>query len=159
MPPLDKKIARALQDAPQLVVSTVALMEELTHVLATEKDIVTKRKMKEHPALLKHKQRLAVDYRANMKSIAAQPDILKKMSAEAKDAVREAAKRLAVATDSNARMLRAAVDATRQLIQNIMVMIRNETMPQQSYKNHAKAHLMLGNHNPVCRPVSVHRTV
>ena len=157
--PLDKKIARALSGAPRLVVATVALMEELSRVLMAEIDIVTKRKTTEHPELLKHKQRLAVDYRANIKSIAAQPDILKKLPPEAKDALRDMAKRLAVATDANARMLRAAVDATRQLIQNIMVMVRSETMPQQSYKNHTKAHMALGNHSPVCRPIAVHRCV
>jgi hypothetical protein len=152
-------IARALASAPKLVIATVALMEELARVLIAEIDIVTKRKMKEHPALLKQKQQLAVDYRAYMKAIAAEPDILRKLPAEAKDAVSEMAKRLADATEANARMLRAAVDATRQLIQNVMAMVRSETMPRQSYKNHAKAHLQLGIYSPTCRPVAVSRTV
>jgi|GEM_PF-1168917 hypothetical protein len=159
MSPLDKRIARALEGAPKLVVATVALMEDLTRVLAAETDIVTKRKMKEHPALLKRKQRLAVDYRSNMKSLAAQPDILKKLPDEAKAAVKEMAKRLADAIDANARMLRAAVEATRQLIQNVMAMVRSETMPRQTYKNHAKAHLQLGCYSPVCKPIAVSRTV
>ncbi|MFA5040423.1 MAG: hypothetical protein WC464_02160 [Bdellovibrionales bacterium] len=159
MLPLDKETAAALRDAPQLVISTVALMQELTRVLASEADIVTKRKMTEHPALLKNKQRLAVDYRANMKSIAAHPEILKALSDDAKQAIRLTAKRLAATTDANARMLRTAVDATRLLIQNIMAMVRSEVMPQMSYKNHAKRHLMLGSRNPVCRPVAIHRSV
>ncbi|MDR3423923.1 MAG: hypothetical protein P4M13_02435 [Alphaproteobacteria bacterium] len=159
MSPTDKIIARALKDAPVLVTSTVALMEELARVLMAEIDIVTKRKMKEHAELLKYKQKLAVDYRSNMKAMAAQPGILKKLADEAKAAIREMAKRLAEAVDANARMLRAAVGATRQLIQNIMAMVRNETMPRQTYKNHTKAHMQLGIYSPTCRPVAISRTV
>ena len=54
---------------------------------------------------------------------------------------------------------RFAVEATRRLVQNIMVMVRSEVQPQQSYKNFAKAHLLRGKHNSVCRPVAVHKTV
>ena len=159
MPPIDRKTARALEGAPKLVFATVVLMEELARVLIAEIDIVTKQKMKEHPILLKHKQRLAVDYRSNIKAIAAEPNILKAMPQDAKDAVREMAKRLADAADANARMLRAAVGATRQLIQNVMAMVRSETMARKSYKNHATAHMELGNYSPTCRPVAVSRTV
>jgi hypothetical protein len=134
-------------------------MEELSRVLIAEIDIVTKRKMTEHPALLKQKQRLAVDYRSNIKSIAAHPEILKKLPDDAKAAVREMSQRLATAADANARMLRAAVDATRQLIQNVMAMVRCEALPRQTYKNHKKAHLQLGTYSPKCRPVAICRTV
>ncbi len=159
MSPQDKKIASALKGAPTLVVATVALMEELARVLMAEADLVTKRKMPEHAELLKRKQRLAVDYRANMKSIAAQPDVLKKLPDEAKNAVKEIAKRLAMASETNARMLRGAVDATRQLMHNVMAMIRTEALPRNTYKNHAKAHMQLGVYSPKCRPVAVMRTV
>jgi hypothetical protein len=159
MSPTDRRIARALDGAPKLVIATVALMEELARVLTMEIDVVTKRKTKEHPALLKRKQRLAIDYRSNMKSIGAQPDILQKLPDAAKDAVREMSKHLADAVDANARVLRAAVDATRQLILNVMAMVRSETMPRQSYKNHAKEHLQLGTYSPTCRPVAISRTV
>ncbi len=159
MSPKDKNIARALRGAPNLVLSTVALMEELAQVLTTEITLVTQRKLTEHPALLKHKQRLTVDYRSNMKTLAAHPDVLKKLPDEAKGAVKEMARRLADAVDANARMLRAAVSATQQLIQNVMAMVKKETMPRQTYRNHARAHLELGNHSPVCRPVAVSRTV
>ena len=159
MSPIDKKVARALEGAPKLVVATVALMEELARVLVAEIDIVTKRKMGEHPALLKHKQRLAVDYRSNMKVIASQPEILKNLPEAAKNAVKAMAARLAAAADANALMLRAAVGATRQLIQNVMAMVKNEAMPRQSYKNHTKAHMELGHYSPTCRPVAISRTV
>ena len=159
MSPIDKSIARALMGAPKIITATVALMEELVRVLGRKIEIVTKRRMSEHPELLKHKQRLAMDYRSNMKSIASQPDILKKLPGDAQEALREMSKRLAEAVDQNARMLRAAVDATRQLIQNVMTMVRNEVMPRQSYKNTAKAHLELGRYSPTCQPVAISRTV
>jgi hypothetical protein len=159
MSPIDKRIARALEGAPVLVTATVALMEKLVRILIKEADVVTKRRMKEHGELLKEKQKLAMDYRANMKSIAAQPEMLKKLSDAAKDALREMARRLAAAVDANAYMLRAAVDATRNLIQNIMTMIRSEALPRQSYKNSARAHLELGTYSPTCRPIAIRRTV
>ena len=159
MSPSNKRVARALQDAPRIVSATVALMEELARVLIQEIDVVSQRKLKEHPALLKHKQKLAMDYRSNMKSIAAQPDLLKKLSDDAKQAIREVAQKLAEAADRNARTLRAAVTATQQLIQNIVAMVRVEVMPRQSYKNSAKAHLQLGNYSPTCQPVAINRSV
>ncbi len=159
MSPADKKTMRALAGAPKLVVATVALMDELARLLLAEVDMVTKRKKEEHAALLKQKQRLAVDYRANMKAIAENPSLLKTLRDDAKTAVRESANRLASAADSNARALRAATSATRQLIQNIMAMVRSETTTSSAYKNHAKAHLELGCYSPTCRPVAVSQTV
>jgi flagellar biosynthesis/type III secretory pathway chaperone len=150
---------QALEGAPKVVVATVALMEELISLLSAEIEVVTKRKLDEHAALLKRKQRLAIDYRANMKSIAAQPDVVKKMPGEAKDALREMAKRLAAAVDMNARMLRGAVEATKQLVQNVMAMVKQEAMPRNTYKNHAKAHLQLGVYSPKCCPVALNREV
>lgn len=159
MLPLDKQTARALETAPKLVVATVALMQELTRVLLAEIDIVTKRKMEEHADLLKRKQRLAMDYRSNMKSLAGHPEFFKKLSAEAKAVVKEASKKLAEAVDANARMLRAAVDATRKLVQNVMSVVKAQAIPQQTYKNLAKAHLQLGTYSPKCHPIAVCRSV
>ncbi len=159
MLPLDKDTAEALRGAPALVIATVALMQEMTRVLTAEIDVVAQRKTKEHPSLLKHKQRLAADYRSNLRSFAANPEMLKTLPDEAKTSIRAVAKRLALALEANARTLRAATDATRQLIQNIMTMIRKEVTPQQPYKNLAKPHMLRGNHKSVCRPVAVRQTV
>lgn len=155
----DRKKERALAGAPRIVAATVALMEDLTRVLMDEIDVVTKRKKEEHALLLKKKQRLAVDYRANMRVIAADPALLKALPDDAKAVLRETAKGMAEAADTNARALRAAVSATRQLIQNIMAMVRSETKTVSAYKNHTKAHLELGCYSPTCRPVAVSRTV
>ncbi len=159
MSPSNKQAARALADAPKIVSATVALMEELARVLIEEIDIVTKRMVKEHPELLKVKQKLAMSYRINIKTIAAQPDLLKKLSAEAKEAVRDASQMLARAAADNARILRTAVNASQQLLQNIMSMIKSEVLSKQPYKNAAKAHLQLGNYSPTCPPVAVSRSV
>jgi len=159
MSPSNKQVLYALRGAPKIVTATVALMEELVRILLQEVDIVSHRKMKEHPDLLKYKQKLAMDYRANMKSIAAQPDMLKKLSDDAKEVLRKMAKALADAADTNARMLNAAVGATQQLIQNIVAMVRSEAMPKNAYKNSATAHLALGTYSPTCRPVAVRKSV
>ena len=159
MSPIDKKIARALEGAPKIITATVALMEELARVLTAEIEIVTSKKTDEHVPLLKHKQRLAVDYRSNMKAIAAHPELLKNLTEEGKKAVRDMSQRLAAAADANARMLRGAVEATRQLIQNVVTTVRSEALQPSAYKNHKKAHMELGNYSPTCRPVAISRTV
>ena len=121
--------------------------------------MVSNRRLKEHPELLKYKQKLAMDYRANLKAIAAQPDIVKKLPGEAQDMLREVAQKLAKASEQNALTLRAAVAATQQLIQNVVAMVKTEIAATKSYKNPAKAHLMLGNYSPTCRPVAISRSV
>ena len=159
MPLTDAQITRAMQGAPKLVSGTFEVMSQLVRLLKREIEIVTGRKMSEHPALLKEKQKYAMDYRSNMKSIAAQPDLMKKLPQEVKEALTEMARKLAQAVDENARTLRAAVDATRQLIQNVMAMVRSEVMPRQTYKNSARAHLELGTYSPTCQPVAISRVV
>ncbi len=155
----DKNLTRAFQGAPKLVIATVSLMEELARTMDSEIDIIRMRKKDEHAVLLRKKQRLAVDYRANMKALAADPGVLKALSDEGKAVLRNAAKRLADSADANALALRAAVGATRQLIQNIMAMVRSETSVRPAYKNPANAHMELGCYSPTCRPVAVSRTV
>lgn len=159
MSPSNKKPPRALQDAPKIIVATVTLMEELARVLSLEAEVVSRRQLKEHPELLKYKQKLALDYRANMKAVAAEPDLVRKLPAEAKDALREMAKNLAQASEKNALVLHAAVAATQQLIQNVVAMVKTEVLATKSYKNPATAHLALGTYSPTCRPVAVSRSV
>ena len=158
MSPSNKQLARALMGAPKLITATAALMEELVRVLTQEIEVVSKRKLPEHPELLKYKQKLAMDYRANMKSINADPSILKTLSQDAKDALRGIANKLAEVAKKNAQVLNAAVGATQQLIQNIMAMVKAEALPRQSYKNPATAHLQLGTYSPTCKPVAVYRS-
>ena len=159
MSPSNKQLARALMGAPKLITATVALMEELVRILTQEIEVVSKRKLPEHPELLKYKQKLAMDYRANMKSIAAEPELLKSLTEEAKEALRAIANKLAEVAKINAQVLNAAVGATQQLIQNIMAMVKAEALPKNSYRNPATAHLQLGTYSPTCQPVAVYRSV
>ncbi len=159
MSPSNKQTLRALQGAPKIIIATIALMEELARVFFLEIDIVSNRRLKEHPEVLKYKQKLAMDYRANMKAIAAEPDLVKKLPADAKEVLKETAQKLAMATEKNALILRTAVSATQQLIQNIVAMVKVEMSSTKPYKNSAKAHLALGTYSPTCDPVSISRTV
>ncbi|MDE1901626.1 MAG: hypothetical protein KGI37_08290 [Alphaproteobacteria bacterium] len=159
MSPSNKKTARLLEGAPKIITATVALMEELTRVLIQEIDIVIKRRVDEHPAILKYKQKLANDYRANLKALADQPQLFATLSEDARTVLRDTAKALSRAAADNARALRAAIGASQQLIQNIMAMIKTKVLDKQPYKNAAKSHLQLGIYSPVCPPVAVSRSV
>jgi hypothetical protein len=116
------------------------------------------RKFTEHAALLKRKQRLTIDYRANMKAIAAQPDLLKDLPEAMRLKIKEMAQKLADVTDRNAKMLRTAVMATQRLIQNIISIVKSEVLPKSGYKNPTTAHLALGTFSPTCQAVAYNRT-
>ena len=104
------------------------------------------------------KQRLTVDYRAGLKSVAAQPEELKNLPPDVRSALKASAQRLSDATERNARMLRTAVLATQRLIQNIISIVRKETLAKPGYVNPNTAHLALGTYSPVCKPVAISRT-
>ena len=141
-----------------LIKGTLEIMEKLIKVMSAEIELIGARKMKEHSELLKIKQRLTMDYRANMKSIAAQPDILKIMPEDVRGAVKASAQKLADMTDRNAKFLRSSVMATQRLIQNIVSIVKKEALPKNSYGNSKTAHLALGTYSPTCKPVAIVRT-
>ncbi len=148
------------EKTPELVLieATVALMNELVKVMALEIDLLTARKLDEHKELLKQKQRLTMDYRSNMKSIAVQPALLKQLPENVREAVRISAQKLADMTDRNAKFLRGAVMATQRLIQNIVSIVKQEVLPTSGYRNLNTAHLQLGTYSPTCKPVTGSRT-
>lgn len=141
-----------------LVQATVNLMNELVQVMELEIQLVMARKLEEHKELLKRKQRLTMDYRANMKCIAVQPDMLKQLPENIRVTVRAAAQKLADMTDHNAKFLRGAVMATQRLIQNIVSIVKDEVLPISTYRNLDTAHLQLGTYSPTCKPVTGSRT-
>ncbi len=145
--------------APTLVVATMGLMEELIALMGREISLVTQRKLAEHAVLLKRKQKLAMDYRANIKSLAAAPQLLQSLAGEAKDVLRRLAKKLETAAQTNAQALSAIAQASEQLIQNIVAMVKTESLPKSGYKNLATAHLQLGTYSPTCPPLAVSRSV
>jgi hypothetical protein len=136
----------------------LSVINELVQLMILEMELVGARKLQEHKELLKRKQRLAIDYRASIKSIAAQPDILKTLPDNIRALLKEAAQKLADITDRNAKFLRTAVLATLRLIQNIVSIVKQEVLPQPGYRNPTTAHLQLGNYSPTCKPVAVNRT-
>ena len=143
---------------PPLVVSIISLMNELIDIMAAEPELVMGRKFEAHKLLLKRKQRLAMDYRASIKSIAAQPDMLKQLPEDTRRALKSAAQKLAEAAERNARTLRAAVTAVQRLIQNIIAFVKSEMLVKPGYKNPKTAHLELGTYSPTCKPVAVRRS-
>ncbi|MDP9126818.1 MAG: hypothetical protein M3N08_00970 [Pseudomonadota bacterium] len=161
MPPLNRpavKEQRAPVPASTGVTAMIALMDELSQLMSQEAELVNNRRQAEHAELLKRKQRLTMDYRAGMKSIAAEPDRLKELPAELRLRLRSSAQKLTDISDRNARMLRTAVMATQRLIQNIVSIVKQETLTKNSYSNPMTAHLALGTYSPVCKPVAVSRT-
>jgi hypothetical protein len=165
MPPLSKPIVKRIGHDKQPIAaptvaltSMIALMNELSDLMSQEAELVNARKHQDHALLLKRKQRLTIDYRSGMKSIAAQPDMLKNLPNDLRASLRNSAQRLADITDRNARMLRTAVMATQRLIQSIVSIVKKETLTKDSYTNPKTAHLALGTYSPVCKPVAVIRT-
>src|ERR1700761_978792 len=76
----DKKAAT--EAAAQALNGLVGLADELAEVMDREIVLVETRKSAEHSQLLKRKQRLAGDYRAGMKCLAQQPDLLRQLPEE-----------------------------------------------------------------------------
>lgn len=155
-PALKEKSAMALPSAS--VVALIGLMNELSQVMSQEAELVNGRKQLEHAALLKRKQRLTIDYRSGMKSVAAQPEMLKGLPEDIRTSLRVAAQKLSDVTDRNARMLRTAVMATQRLIQSIVSIVKKEALTKPGYSNSKTAHMALGTYSPVCKPVAVSRT-
>lgn len=141
-----------------LIEATLTLMGELVKILELEIKLVSDRKFEEHKELLRRKQRLTTDYSANLKSIAAQPDIVQTLPEKIVAALREMAHKLAEVSKRNAEFLSMAIAATQRLIQDIVSIVKRETMPSSVYRNPKTAHLELGNYSPVCKPIAVVRT-
>jgi hypothetical protein len=142
----------------QIIKRIIALIDELVSVMKKEPALVEKRLVKEHAELLKRKQRLAIDYRASVRSLAMQPDFLKQLPEDLREAARAAAKRLADASDGNAKVLRAAITALQRLIQTIIAIVKDEVLPKGGYVSTGSAHTINSIYSPTCKPVAVSRT-
>jgi len=156
MPP---ELQEKANKIPAFVPALLNLMNELVQVMVQENDLIMTRNSHEHAQLLQRKQRLTIDYRASMKMLEAQPDILKTLPEDIRRSLRTGANKLADVAQRNAKSLRSAIIATQRLLQNVIAMIKLEALPKTSYKNPKTAHLQLGGYSPTCRPVSVSRTV
>lgn len=144
---------------PPLINAVITLMNELVEIMTAEPELVMGRKFEAHQQLLKRKQKLTLEYRTYVKSIAAQPELLKQLPDETCRKLKLAGQRLADSAERNGRMLRAAVTAVQRLVQNIVSIVKSEVLPKAGYKNPQTAYLELGTYSPTCTPVAVRRSV
>jgi flagellar biosynthesis/type III secretory pathway chaperone len=142
-----------------LVTSTIGLLKELIELLEIEPDLVLNRKVEEHKALLKRKQKLVLDYRSSMKALINEPEMLKGLPEEPRKALKALGQKLAEVAERNARALRSAVVATQRLIQNIITIVKDEVLPKGAYKNPQTSYMQFGIYSPTCAPVAVRRSV
>src|SRR5262249_18767146 len=112
----------------------------------------------EHADLLKRKQRLAVDYRASIKSLAMQGDLLKQLPEDLRQKAKAASQRLSESSDRNSKCLRSAITALQRLIQTIVAIVKDEVLPKSTYVNPKDFKATLGSYSPLCKPVAVSRT-
>ena len=157
--PSDRFNKRLLAGAPPLIISLIALMDDLVELMTAEIELVMGRKFEAHKELLKRKQKLTLEYRTSVKSLAAQPDLLKQLPEDVRRKLKAAAQKLADAAERNARSLRTAVTTVQRLIQNIVSYIKSEVLTKPGYKNPKTAYLELGNYSPTCQPIAVQRVV
>jgi hypothetical protein len=141
-----------------LLASTIRLMNELAQIMLDEDGLLRARKIDEHRELLKRKQKAALEYRANMKSISTDPDMLKRAPADLRAAARAAGQKLADVSDRNAKLLRGSITAVERLLRDVVRMIKDKTLKPVAYANSKTAHMQLGTYSPTCKPVTVNRT-
>ena len=141
----------------QMVSRIITLIDELIEVMNLEVDLIQQRKMPEHAELLKRKQRLTLDYRASLKDIALQPDLLKKVPEDLRLKASAAARRLGLTTQHNGHILRGAMQAIEQLTRSIITMVKADVLPNNSYGNPNNGRAAVG-YSPTCKPVTGSRT-
>jgi hypothetical protein len=144
---------------PAIIPALIKQMNDLIEIMAAERLLVTGRKFAEHEQLLKRKQKMTLEYRATIKSLMAQKDILKALPSDVHRSLKLTAQKLNDTAEDNARSLRAAVTAVQRLIQNIVAHIKSEVLTTPGYKNPKTSYLELGNYSPTCKPVAVSRSV
>ena len=141
-----------------LVDATVTVMNDLIVVLGEEINLLKKQNIPAIQELMRRKGTLVVQYMANMKALAAQAELLKKLPKNIRDNLRAVGTKLAEVAARNASALKAASVVTQRLIQNIVAAVRKEKLEPLGYKNPRTAHLMLGTYDKTCKPVAFTRT-
>lgn len=116
----------------------IQLMTDLIDVLEQETTVVAEHVHEQLPELVLRKQRLLIDYQAEFKAVAQQPQWLQQLPTQQKDALRSSGQRLDAATTRNARIVGVAVTATQRLLQGIMSSVRDENAQRQGYKHLAQ---------------------
>ena len=136
----------------------IGLVDELITVMEAEVPLIEGRRRAEHAELLKRKQRLAIDYRASIKSLTANPEFLKQVPEDLRVKAKAAVQRLTEASERNAKILRGAITALQRLIQMIIAIVKDEVLPKVGYANPNKGLIGHNLYSPTCKPVTVSRT-
>lgn len=162
MPPFNKRPpARDSKPEPSsvelLLTRIVVLIDDIIALMDEEIPLVEGRKREQHAELLKRKQRLTLDYRASLKAIILEPELLKQVPEDIRAKARDAAERLAEAGERNARVIRAVMAASQRLVQSIVAIVKDEVLPKSSYGN-VHAGVATGGYSPTCKPVTVFKT-
>jgi hypothetical protein len=154
---MSKKQAPGDMSLP-LVEATLAVMTELAQVLGEEIKLIKKNDVAAVRELLRRKSKLVIKYQSNMKSIAANPDLVKQAPADMRAILRTTGVRLAEVTERNATVLGGAVTGTQRLIHHIIRVVKEEALPKKGYSDPRTARMELGTYSPTCLPVAVNRT-
>lgn len=159
MPPSNKQpVASAVKPEASsvtvLLSRIIAVIDNLVAVMNEEIPLVEGRKREQHAELLKVKQRLTLDYRASLKAIVLEPNLLREAPEDIRAQARAAADRLAEASARNARALRAIMAASQRLVQSIIAIVKDEVLPKTGYSNGQ----MAGSYSPICKPVTVYKS-
>jgi hypothetical protein len=157
MPPIARHTSKTeLNGTALLVTRIIGLIDEIIAVMDEEIPLVENRKREEHAELLKRKQRLTLDYRASLKAVVLDPEMLKQIPEEIRARARDAANRLAEASNRNAVAIRAVMTASQRLVQSIIAIVKGDKLPMTNYTNFAAG--AAGGYSPTCKPVTIYQT-
>lgn len=148
----------ALQSPPTAALThLIGVIDELSLLLEDEVSLIERRDRADYAELLRRKQRLTLDYTADIKSLATQTGLIESLPEETRNALRHAGKKLEAAVERNARALQVAMIATQKLVQGIIGAVREETQKPLTYANPKT--VTQGAYSPVAEPVAVNRTI
>lgn len=133
------------------------LIDDMIALMAEEEKILKSEDMVRHRALLDTKQRMALEYRQNMKTLKDNPDLLKKAPADLRLLVKTSYEKLLKIAEHNAALLQTSIDGTKNLLSSIVTVVKNEALPQ-SYSHMGQKANQLGSYSPLCPPVTGSRT-
>ena len=123
----------ALDNKAEEELQLVRLMGDLVSLLEHEITVVEERLSEELPGIVARKQRLLMDYQAELKT--ANQEWLKTLPAPKKQLLRQMGEALRDASERNARVLKAAATATQRLLHGIMTSVRDEKCAPLGYQH------------------------
>ena len=141
-----------------LIDATMAVMNELILVMDEEIDLLKKAAIAEIQMLMRRKNKLIVQCQANMKSLDAQAEDVKKLAAAVRAKLKAVALKLMDVAKKNAEATKAAAQATQRLLVNIIGAVKKEKLAPLGYGNPRTARLDQGRYDKTCPPVAYNKT-